>query len=229
MASRRDATDVWPGSGADLPPRGRAAVVVAHPDDETLWAGGTILSHRGWDWFVLSLCRKSDPDRAPKFLKVLAELGASGAIADLDDGPDQASLSDADVRSTILAALPEEAFDLCLTHGPKGEYTRHLRHEETSRAVAALWRQGKIEAGELWTFAYEDGGGAHLPRAVESASVKVALSEEIWRRKREIIVGTYGFGPESFEARTTPREEAFRRFSSVDEVDERFEKGMGTT
>ncbi len=56
----------------------RVAIIVAHPDDETLWAGGTILSHPEWECFVVSLCRKSDPDRAPKFKKVLEVLGADG-------------------------------------------------------------------------------------------------------------------------------------------------------
>jgi LmbE family N-acetylglucosaminyl deacetylase len=28
------------------------AVIIAHPDDETLWAGGIILSHPSWLWFI---------------------------------------------------------------------------------------------------------------------------------------------------------------------------------
>ena len=43
----------------------KVALIVAHPDDETLWAGGTILSHPAWDCFIVCLCRGSDPERAP--------------------------------------------------------------------------------------------------------------------------------------------------------------------
>jgi LmbE family N-acetylglucosaminyl deacetylase len=30
------------------------AIIVAHPDDETLWAGGTILNHPSWKCFIIS-------------------------------------------------------------------------------------------------------------------------------------------------------------------------------
>ena len=43
------------------------AVIVAHPDDETLWAGGTILSHPSNKWFIICLCRASDTDRSVRF------------------------------------------------------------------------------------------------------------------------------------------------------------------
>ena len=47
----------------DKKPPKAVAVIVAHPDDETLWAGGTILSHPSWQWFIVCLCRGSDKDR----------------------------------------------------------------------------------------------------------------------------------------------------------------------
>ena len=196
----------------------RVAVVVAHPDDETLWAGGTILSHPQWECFVACLCRAGDPDRAPRFFRALSELGASGNMAALDDTPEQSPLPSAEVQREILRLLPESCFDIVLTHGPKGEYTRHRRHEETSRAVTVLWQTGKIRTDALWLFAHDDGGGRHLPRAASDAHLKKALDEEIWRRKYAIITEVYGFEAQSFEARTSPREEAFWCFQSPHEM-----------
>ena len=187
----------------------KCAVIVAHPDDETLWAGGLMLLHPDVEWTVVTLCRKSDPDRAPKFFKALEGLNAAGSMADLDDGPEQRPLNHAGVRKTVKMLLPRQRFDLMITHGPSGEYTRHLRHEETAKAVLALWKEGKLPAERLWTFAYEDGDGQHLPSAVEQAELLIELPDEIWQKKYSIITNIYGFSQNSWEARTTPRQEAF--------------------
>jgi LmbE family N-acetylglucosaminyl deacetylase len=190
------------------------AVIVAHPDDETLWAGGQILAHPECRWEIVTLCRGSDPDRAPKFRRVLEHLGATGAMADLDDGPEQEPLAEAEVQDAILSLLSGTAFDGILTHGPEGEYTRHRRHEEVSRAVAGLWRSGRLTARRLCLFAYEDGGRAYLPQPRKDAHRVETLPESIWQRKHGIIRDIYGFSEESWEARTTPREEAFWCFES---------------
>ncbi len=193
--------------------RKAVAVIVAHPDDETLWAGGILLCHPVRDSHIVTLCRRSDPDRAPRFARAVRELGASGEMADLDDGPEQMPLDPSDVQSAIHQLLPPRRFGLLITHNPTGEYTRHRRHEETSAAVISLWSAGKIAADELWTFAYEDGGKAYLPRPVETAPLYYQLPESIWQHKYAIVTSIYGFPPDGFEALTTPRAESFWRFT----------------
>lgn len=192
-----------------------AVVIVAHPDDEILWAGGLILSLPQIQWHILSLTRRSDPDRAPKFSCVLQELGATGSMADLDDGPEQKPLPSSEIQQAIMDLLPPVHFDLVLTHGPRGEYTRHRRHEETCAAVAALWEKGRLlRSGELWLFAYEDGRRQYLPRAIENAHLCMTVPEKLWQVKYQLVTENYGFAPESWEARVTPRVEAFWRFIS---------------
>ena len=186
-------------------------IIVAHPDDETLWAGGLILMHPQWRCFILSLCRASDSDRAPKFKQALSNLGALGTMADMDDGPEQHPLSQVELQQTIMTGIDPPLCDLILTHGAKGEYTRHRRHEEVSQAVLELVQCGKIRCQELWQFAYEDGSGQYVPKADAQASYSVSLPDDIWKRKYKIITEIYGFAPESWESRVTPRTEAFRR------------------
>lgn len=187
----------------------KCAVIVAHPDDETLWAGGLMLMHPEAQWTVVTLCRKSDEDRAPKFFKALERLGADGFMGDLNDGPDQKPLNDSEVQDTIVKLLPSKKFDLIVTHSTSGEYTRHLRHEETAKAVLALWNNKRLFAEQLWAFAYEDGSREYLPRAIEQADISVNLPDDIWRQKYDIVTNIYGFDEDSFEAKTTPRKESF--------------------
>jgi len=189
------------------------AVIVAHPDDETLWAGGTMLSHPSWNWFIVCLSRKSDKEHATKFFDALQVYKAEGIMGDLDDGPDQNPLDEADVENAILELLPPKHFDLIITHNPSGEYTRHIRHEEVSNAVIKLWQAGKISAGELWTFAYEDGDKKYFPLPVGNANICRLLTKRIWLRKYSIMTETYGFKEDSWEAETTPRSEAFWQFT----------------
>jgi len=189
------------------------ALVVAHPDDETLWAGGTILSHPSWKWFIVCLCRRSDMERATKFYKALQVLKSEGIMGDLDDGPEQKPLDEKEMEGAILDLLPQKQFDLIISHNPSGEYTRHIRHEEAGKAVIKLWHTGKISANELWTFAYEDGNKEYYPRPLENAPIYRLLTKRMWLRKYSIITETYGFEKNSWEAKTTPRSEAFWQFT----------------
>jgi LmbE family N-acetylglucosaminyl deacetylase len=187
----------------------KVAILVAHPDDETLWAGGLILNHKQTEWTILSLCRKNDIDRSAKFEKVTRRLGAVAYMADVDDEPEQKPLCSGELKNAILGLLPETQFDLVITHSFVGEYTRHRRHEETARAVYGLWLTEQLKTAELWMFAYEDGQKSYYPKGIRNADIFIELPEDIWKTKYEIITQIYGFSENSWEALTTPRNEAF--------------------
>lgn len=205
--------------------RKSVAVIVAHPDDETLWAGGTMLSYPEWDLFIVSLCRGGDPDRALRFYKALKVFKSKGAMADLDDGPEQHPLDEVELEQEILKLLPARHFDLIITHNPSGEYTRHQRHEEVSKAVIQLWHSGKLSADELWTFAFEDGHRRYLPIPVESAPIYKMFNGRILKKKYALITNTYGFTEDSWEAQTTPQAEAFWRFNNSSDAKQWLDQG----
>ncbi|MHB9131995.1 MAG: PIG-L deacetylase family protein [Armatimonadota bacterium] len=200
-------------------------VIVAHPDDETLWAGGAILMHPHWRCHIVTLCRAGDLDRAPRFAQAVRHLHATEAMADLDDGPAQQPLDQELVRQTILELLGDATFDLIFTHGPLGEYTFHRRHIETGQAVAALWMAGSLRARQLRLFAYEDGNRSYLPRPRENADIIVTLPPAVWQQKYHIIRGVYGFSAQSWEAQTTPRQEAFFCYTSPETLASNFYNG----
>ena len=194
------------------------AIIVAHPDDEILWAGGIILNNPQWQYFITSLCRKNDEDRSAKFYKVIKILNAQGIMGNLDDEPEQKPLNAIQVEQKILDLLPNKHFDLIITHSPFGEYTKHLRHEEAGRAVITLWNKGKIATNKLWAFAYEDGNKNYFPKAIENTPYLETLKKEIWNKKYNLITETYGFEKNSWEAKTTPKTEAFWVFNSPNEA-----------
>lgn len=195
-----------------LQERSNCAVIVAGPDDETLWTGGMFMMYPQVRWFVVSLCGKSDPDRSAKFFRAMEFYRAAGTMGDLGDGPEQKPLSQKLIHDKIISLLPRNNFDLVITHSILGEYTSQRRGQETAKAVLELSRSESLFAGQIWSFSYEDGGGKYLPRHIRDSDIITHLSDEIWEKKYRVISEIYGFGPDSFEAKTTPRIEAFNCF-----------------
>ncbi len=200
-------------------PRKSSLLIVAHPDDETLFAGGTILLHPEWDWHIVALCRASDPDRRPRFHAAMTRLGMRTAtMGDLDDEPEQLPLQDGAVQDAIVSLLPKNHFDLVITHALGGEYTRHLRHEEVSRAVVALWQSNRLICSQLWMFAYADSGRGTYPVALPGAHFIVPLPASALDSKRLVLSATYNFGPNSWESLAMPTREAFWCFDEPGDV-----------
>jgi len=131
----------------------KALVIVAHPDDETIWMGGTIARYRNISWTILVLCRASDLDRAPKFRKVVSYYGAKGIICDLNDTGDPKESDPADVKKIIREKLPKKTFVVIFTHGANGEYG-HPRHKGVHKAVSQMIKDGELKTKQHFYFAY---------------------------------------------------------------------------
>ena len=111
----------------------RVLVIIAHPDDELIWMGGTLLRHKkDWNTTVLCLTRKSDKDRYPKFKKACKMLGVKGVIYDLDDTTSNPWNQEQVIK--LIARHSKQPYDIVFTHGRNGEYG-HPRHKETNKIV----------------------------------------------------------------------------------------------
>ena|SRR3989344_2712070 len=177
-----------------------AAVIVAHPDDETIWMGGTIARNKDISWMVFVLCRESDPNRMPKFRKIMSDYyNVEGVICDLEDeGIMTVAESVPEIKSIIKKRLPNKKFDYIFTHGPKGDYG-HPRHIGVHNAVRDMFSQEKANLKSIFYFAYQRKLNIRKAIPDKTADFYVELSKDEWKAKRDVIKNLYGFSKMSFE------------------------------
>ena len=181
-----------------------ALVIVAHPDDETIWMGGTILKNKNWNWTIICLCRGRDKDRRPKFEKVCKILNAKCTIDRVED----TKLKPFPIKKIekIIEKNTEGKYDYVFTHGKNGEYG-HIRHKECHRAVKKLVKQGKIKCKQLLFFSYKKKGD--IPEPNKQADILYKLNKQILLKKKRIVNKVYGFQKNSFEVLSCKQEESF--------------------
>jgi len=187
----------------------KAAVIVAHPDDETIWMGGTILAHPKIQWTIISLARAYDRDRAPKFRRVLKHYNAPGVISDLEDeGEMKFSETFREVEKRLHRILRDRRFTYLFTHGYNGEYG-HAHHRAVHQVVKKLARRNVIKAKYIYAFAYHflKRRGYAVPD--EKCDFIFPLSKRIAKRKRSIVEKLYGFRRDSFEYKSSAKSETF--------------------
>lgn len=188
---------------------GSGLVIVAHPDDETIWMGGVMLHHPRVRWTIFSLCRSDDPDRAPKFMKAAEHYGAKGIISNLED-EDIMNIKESvpEIKKRIKNLIPDTNFDYIFTHGPRGEYG-HKRHKGVYRAVKDLLSIGTLKARSKFTFAYHLDEKKNIGAPDKKTDFTFNLSLDVLANKRRIIKAIYGFKPTSFEYKSCNEIEKF--------------------
>ncbi len=179
-------------------------VIVAHPDDETIWMGGTLLQNR-WDVTIISLCRKDDRDRAQRFMKACENYKARCFMSDLEDD-DLNDITIREVIERIKSLIQKTKYDYIFTHGENGEY-RHKRHIDVHRAVKFMIKEKMLECKKFLFFSYSKKGSQCY--AKKNSDKFIRLRDDYLSKKKNLIKQIYGFNKDSFEEKCCKKIEAF--------------------
>ncbi len=186
-------------------------VIVAHPDDETIWVGGTLLKSKD-DKTIISLCRKNDKDRYPKFMKACKLLGSKGYIFNLDDTEQgyYKKISSGQIIKRVLKVTKNNKYDIIYTHGSNGEYG-NPRHLDVHKAVNEMLYKKMLHAKKVFYFSYEKRKNNFQGYATynSSADKLIKLKKPYIKMKKRLIREIYGFQRGGFEEKSCKDVEAF--------------------
>jgi LmbE family N-acetylglucosaminyl deacetylase len=120
-------------------------MIVAHPDDETLFGGGELFNHQG-EYKVVCLDYGNNMTRHKEFLCALEKLGVKKwEHWDGTEFKTSTSYDESKLVPKIQRLLDERDWEKVVTHNQGGEYG-HYRHLELHNVMA------KLCPNKLWVF-----------------------------------------------------------------------------
>ncbi len=161
-----------------------ALIAVAHPDDEIIFSGGTMLYYPNWHWTVVTFTGPENEERFRQFKKAMEYLKSLGVgiVAYLTLGQKDTGMKNLSDNEFLAwkNAIQEKCFapSLVFTHNTKGEYD-HPHHKSVNRIIHQLY-------SNVWEFICP-GAVNFNPQPMKTRVNEVPLSVEILATKKDIF------------------------------------------
>lgn len=118
-------------------------IIVAHPDDETIWAGEHLI--RG-SYTVLCITNGNNKTRKAEFEKVLKQTNSEGRILPFPDKTngqrDNWKSCKNEITEEIKKIIDSKDWSTIVCHNPDGEYG-HIHHKMVSQIVTNILKSEK--------------------------------------------------------------------------------------
>lgn len=166
----------------------RAAIVMAHPDDETIWAGGTLLARKDWHWKLYVATHNKDDDRGKEFINAVGKFREQGVSAleyefleVMPDVQEYEKINKAEVFKK-LTALGLSNFSVVFTHNVDGEYG-HGNH----KILGEFFKEKRMNVWHILCPAIQNPREKQIGEQIESTY----LTPTILKTKRAIFQDSY--------------------------------------
>ena len=153
-------------------------MIVAHPDDETIFGGAHLLNDK---YTVVCVTCGVIDFRVVEFEEVMSKTNDDYIMLGFTDRIDKTGpISDwyyeyNDIYNTLNDIIKNSEWDLIITHNPNGEYG-HIHHMMLSEMVTNITNKNNLYYFGHW---YPDGG------------IGDKLNDEIYNRKMDELISIY--------------------------------------
>lgn len=132
----------------------KAAAFIAHPDDETIWMGGTLLANKDWEWKIFVNTYGESDNRGKEFISAINKYKYQYGVTNLEvqfteimpDTQDSNRLMENEINHR-LDLIKLSSFDIIFTHNIDGEYNGAPNH----KILGEYFQSKKLN---IWHFLY---------------------------------------------------------------------------
>lgn len=160
-------------------------MIVAHPDDETLWGGANIMNG---GWLIVCLTNGNNAVRKKEFFNVMKETGNYGIMLNYPDNPNHKKDNWSSVKSKVMDdvryIVRYKDWDQIVTHNPLGEYG-HIQHLSTNMIVTNVCVEEK-RTNKLYYFEKY-----RKLQYFQSNQIRPTLSKDQIEKKHELMIKYY--------------------------------------